>query len=82
MLCAGIVGLPNVGKSTLFNAVTQSQKAMAANPSEAAYHNNLGNVYADMGKYPEAAADCGASGFLHFWRARVVVNELPYLIKV
>jgi len=31
MLSAGIVGLPNVGKSTLFNAVTQSRKAMAAN---------------------------------------------------
>ena len=30
MLTAGIVGLPNVGKSTLFNAVTQSRKAMAA----------------------------------------------------
>ena len=44
MLTAGIVGLPNVGKSTLFNAVTRSRKAVAANYPFCTIDPNLGIV--------------------------------------
>jgi GTP-binding protein YchF len=44
MLKAGIVGLPNVGKSTLFNAVTRSRKAEAANYPFCTIDPNLGIV--------------------------------------
>ncbi len=44
MLSAGIVGLPNVGKSTLFNAVTRTQKAQAANYPFCTIDPNLGIV--------------------------------------
>jgi len=36
-------------------ALATYQKALEVNPTEAAYHNNMGNVYADMGKNAEAA---------------------------
>lgn len=44
MLKAGIVGLPNVGKSTLFNAVTRSRKAEAANYPFCTIDPNVGMV--------------------------------------
>ena len=44
MLRAGIVGLPNVGKSTLFNAVTRTRKAEAANYPFCTIDPNVGIV--------------------------------------
>ena len=44
MLKAGIVGLPNVGKSTLFNAVTRTRKAQAANYPFCTIDPNVGIV--------------------------------------
>src|SRR3954467_12974353 len=44
MLQAGIVGLPNVGKSTLFNALTAQEAALAANYPFATIEPNVGVV--------------------------------------
>lgn len=44
MLRAGIVGLPNVGKSTLFNALTAQITALAANYPFATIEPNVGVV--------------------------------------
>ncbi len=44
MLKAGIVGMPNVGKSTLFNAVTRTRNAEAANYPFCTIDPNIGVV--------------------------------------
>lgn len=44
MIQCGIVGLPNVGKSTLFNALTATQSAQAANYPFCTIEPNVGRV--------------------------------------
>ncbi|MDA7509373.1 50S ribosome-binding GTPase, partial [Akkermansiaceae bacterium] len=44
MLKAGIVGMPNVGKSTLFNALTRTRNAEAANYPFCTIDPNVGMV--------------------------------------
>ena len=53
MLRAGIVGLPNVGKSTLFNAVTRTRKAEAANYPFCTIDPNVGMVTVPDGRLAE-----------------------------
>lgn len=55
-LSIGIVGLPNVGKSTLFNALLQKQQALAANYPFATIEPNVGVVPVPDQLLPQLAA--------------------------
>src|SRR5579872_6773793 len=55
-LSCGIVGLPNVGKSTIFNALTRSASALAANYPFATIEPNVGEVPVPDDRLPVLAA--------------------------
>lgn len=54
-LSVGIVGLPNVGKSTLFNALLKKQQALAANYPFATIEPNVGIVPVPDGRLQKLA---------------------------
>src|SRR3546814_15211489 len=56
----GIVGLPNVGKSTLFNALTETQAAQAANYPFCTIEPNIGNVAIPDDRLDKLAAIAGS----------------------
>jgi GTP-binding protein YchF len=56
----GIVGLPNVGKSTLFNALTETQAAQAANYPFCTIEPNVGNVGVPDPRLDQLAAIAGS----------------------
>ncbi len=57
----GIVGLPNVGKSTLFNALTQTANAQAANYPFCTIEPNVGDVAVPEDRLDKIATIAGSA---------------------
>jgi GTP-binding protein YchF len=67
----GIVGLPNVGKSTLFNALTETQAAQAANYPFCTIEPNVGQVAVPDERLDKLAAIAGS--------AKVIPTQLGFV---
>jgi GTP-binding protein YchF len=67
----GIVGLPNVGKSTLFNALTQTAAAAAANYPFCTIEPNVGNVPVPDARLDAIAKIAGS--------AKIVETQLAFV---
>lgn len=60
----GIVGMPNVGKSTLFNALTRTAAAQAANFPFCTIEPNVGEVAVPDGRLANLAAIAGSKAII------------------
>jgi len=67
----GIVGLPNVGKSTLFNAPTETQAAQAANYPFCTIEPNVGQVAVPDPRLDKLAAIAGS--------AKIIPTQLAFV---
>ena len=67
----GIVGLPNVGKSTLFNALTETAAAQAANYPFCTIEPNVGQVAVPDPRLTEIAAIGGS--------AKIIETQLAFV---
>ncbi|GGD47314.1 redox-regulated ATPase YchF [Croceicoccus pelagius] len=67
----GIVGLPNVGKSTLFNALTETQAAQAANYPFCTIEPNVGQVGVPDARLDEIAKIAGS--------AKIIPTQLAFV---
>jgi GTP-binding protein YchF len=67
----GIVGLPNVGKSTLFNALTETQAAQAANYPFCTIEPNVGQVAVPDPRLDRLAAIAGS--------AKIIPTQLGFV---
>jgi GTP-binding protein YchF len=67
----GIVGLPNVGKSTLFNALTETQAAQAANYPFCTIEPNVGNVGVPDPRLDQLAGIAGS--------AKIIPTQLGFV---
>ncbi|MEQ8405442.1 MAG: redox-regulated ATPase YchF [Oceanicaulis sp.] len=74
----GIVGLPNVGKSTLFNALTQTAAAQAANYPFCTIEPNVGEVAVPEPRLSKLAAIAGSANVIP---ARMNFVDIAGLVK-